>query len=56
VNTASASVVASGTPAAVDGTVVGQSSAAAAFVVRRWWSDCFVNNKLHWRERAVIGQ
>jgi len=40
-------------------TVDGRGNAApdgSAFVVRRWWNDCFVNNKLHWRERAVVGQ
>jgi len=55
---ASGVTVANGaTATATSGTVGGpDAGGTGAVVVRRWWNDCFVNNKLHWRERAVIGQ
>jgi len=55
VRAVSASTAATGTTVDCPATTTA-SAAAAPFVVRRWWNDCFVNNKLQWRERAVIGQ
>lgn len=41
------------------GNVAAATAASTAggtvFVVRRWWNDCFIHNKLRWRERAAKG-
>jgi len=52
----SASTAASGTTVDCGPTSTTTAATEPAVIVRRWWNDCFVNNKLHWRERAVKGQ
>jgi len=45
-----------GAPAATSGQAATVAPPPLPCIVRRWWSDCFINNKLHWRERAARGR
>ena len=45
-----------GAPAATSGQAEPAPPPPLPCIVRRWWSDCFINNKLHWRERAARGR